>query len=131
MQIPPNQTYRSPGTAFVEGDASSASYFLAAAAVTGGSVVVEGCGTDSLQGDTRFASVLESMGASLTWQANSIELIGPQKGSLRAVDEDCGDIPDAAMTLAVVALFANGYVEITLVAILAITVCEVPDGQID
>ncbi len=56
-QIPPGQTYKSPGEAYVEGDASSASYFLAGATITGGTVVVEGCGSDSLQGDVRFAEV--------------------------------------------------------------------------
>lgn len=60
LQIPPNQRYKSPGEAYVEGDASSASYFLAGATITGGTVVVEGCGSDSLQGDVRFAEV--SMG---------------------------------------------------------------------
>lgn len=57
------QTYKSPGTVLVEGDASSASYFLTGAAITGGSVTVEGCGTDSLQGDVNYARVLELMGA--------------------------------------------------------------------
>ncbi len=56
-QIPPGQTYKSPGEAYVEGDASSASYFLAGATITGGTVTVEGCGSDSLQGDVRFAEV--------------------------------------------------------------------------
>lgn len=93
---------------FVEGDASSASYFLAGAAITGGTVTVEGCGSDSLQGDIRFAEVLKAMGAKLTWQPNSITLQGPPNGKLKAIDEDCNDIPDAAMTLAVTALFADG-----------------------
>lgn len=57
MQIPAGQKYTSPGEAYVEGDASSASYFLAGATITGGTVVVEGCGSDSLQGDVRFAEV--------------------------------------------------------------------------
>ena len=57
IQIPSGQTYKSPGEAYVEGDASSASYFLAGATITGGTVTVEGCGSDSLQGDVRFAEV--------------------------------------------------------------------------
>lgn len=108
MLIPSRQTYKSPGTAFVEGDASSASYFLAGAAITGGTITVQGCGSDSLQGDIRFASVLESMGAKLTWSPNCITLEGPPGGKLKAIDEDCNDIPDAAMTLAVAAMFADG-----------------------
>lgn len=112
------QQYTSPGTYFVEGDASSASYFLAAGALTGGPVTVVGCGADSTQGDVRFASVLEQMGATVEWGANSITVsrawndpgVGEASGlaPLRGVDVDCGDIPDAAMTLSVVALFADG-----------------------
>eukprot|EP00854_Cymbomonas_tetramitiformis_P015978 gene15978-18945_t len=63
MRIPGGQTYKSPGSSYVEGDASSASYFVAGAAITGGTVTVEGCGTDSLQGDVKFAEVMELMGA--------------------------------------------------------------------
>jgi 3-phosphoshikimate 1-carboxyvinyltransferase len=62
IYVPANQCYKSPGTAYVEGDASSASYFLAGATITGGTVTVEGCGSDSLQGDVRFAEVMELMG---------------------------------------------------------------------
>lgn len=110
MRIPPGQTYVTPGEAYVEGDASSASYFLAGATITGGTITVEGCGSDSLQGDVRFAKVMELMGAKLEWSPYSIKITGP-KGigePLRAVDHDCNDIPDAAMTLAVAALFAEG-----------------------
>lgn len=106
--IPTGQMYTSPGEAFVEGDASSASYFLAGAAITGGNVTVVGCGSDSLQGDTRFASVLEKMGATVTWTPNSITVRRSRDSTFKGVDEDCGDIPDAAMTLAVAALFAQG-----------------------
>ena len=56
-QVPSGQIYKSPGEAYVEGDASSASYFLAGATITGGTIVVEGCGSESLQGDVRFAEV--------------------------------------------------------------------------
>ncbi|KAH7668322.1 3-phosphoshikimate 1-carboxyvinyltransferase protein [Dioscorea alata] len=107
------QKYRSPGKAFVEGDASSASYFLAGAAVTGGTVTVEGCGTSSLQGDVRFAEVLEKMGAKVTWTETSVTVTGPpldpsKKKRLRAIDVNMNKMPDVAMTLAVVALFADG-----------------------
>ncbi|XP_030535398.1 3-phosphoshikimate 1-carboxyvinyltransferase 2 [Rhodamnia argentea] len=107
------QKYRTPGKAYVEGDASSASYFLAGAAVTGGTVTVEGCGTSSLQGDVKFAEVLEKMGATVTWTENSVTVTGPPRNSfgrrhLRAIDVNMNKMPDVAMTLAVVALFADG-----------------------
>lgn len=97
--------YRSPGTYMVEGDASSASYFLAAAAIKGGTVKVTGVGRKSVQGDVRFADVLEKMGASVTWHDNAIEVSG---APLTAVDLDLNHIPDAAMTIATTALFAEG-----------------------
>lgn len=106
--VPANQQYKSPGTAYVEGDASSASYFLAGATITGGTVTVEGCGSESLQGDVRFAEVMELMGAKVEWSPYSITISGPPRGQLKAIDHNCNDIPDAAMTLAVAALFANG-----------------------
>jgi 3-phosphoshikimate 1-carboxyvinyltransferase len=107
------QKYKSPGKAYVEGDASSASYFLAGAAVTGGTVTVEGCGTSSLQGDVKFAEVLEKMGAEVTWTENSVTVKGPPRDAsgrkhLRAIDINMNKMPDVAMTLAVVALFADG-----------------------
>ncbi|XP_057455357.1 3-phosphoshikimate 1-carboxyvinyltransferase 2 [Lotus japonicus] len=107
------QKYKSPGNAFVEGDASSASYFLAGAAVTGGTITVHGCGTSSLQGDVKFAEVLEKMGAKVTWTENSVTLTGPPRDSsgrkvLQGIDVNMNKMPDVAMTLAVVALFANG-----------------------
>ena len=101
----PRQTYRSPGNIFVEGDASSASYFLAGAAITKGTVTVNGCGTDSLQGDARFAEVLEKMGAKVEWEPQQVKLTG---NSLNGIDVDMNQMPDAAMTLAVAALFAFG-----------------------
>ena len=97
--------YRSPGTLQVEGDASSASYFLAAGAIGGGPVRVLGVGKDSLQGDARFAELLEQMGAHVTWGPDWIEVAG---GALKGLDRDLNDLPDAAMTLATVALFAQG-----------------------
>ena len=100
------QSYKSPGTYFVEGDASSASYFLAGAAITGGTITVIGCGTDSLQGDARFAKIMEMMGAEVQWEPNQITVRG--SGNLRGIDVDMNEMPDAAMTLAVAALFAKG-----------------------
>ena len=100
------QSYKSPGTYFVEGDASSASYFLAGAAITGGTITVIGCGTDSLQGDARFAEIMEMMGAEVQWEPNQITVRG--SGNLKGIDVDMNEMPDAAMTLAVAALFAKG-----------------------
>ncbi|WP_090906104.1 3-phosphoshikimate 1-carboxyvinyltransferase [Nitrosospira sp. Nsp13] len=102
------QRYCSPGEIFVEGDASSASYFLAAGVVGTGPVRVEGIGHGSLQGDIRFAEALEKMGACIRRGYDWIEAGAPESGDLRAIDLDCNHIPDAAMTLAVVALFAKG-----------------------
>ena len=100
------QSYKSPGTYFVEGDASSASYFLAGAAITGGTITVIGCGTDSLQGDARFAEIMEMMGAEVQWEPNQITVRG--SGNLKGINVDMNEMPDAAMTLAVAALFAKG-----------------------
>lgn len=103
-----NQQYVSPGEIYVEGDASSASYFLAGAAITGGNITVNGCGSESIQGDVDFAKVLGQMGATVTWSPNSINITREPGTPLRGVDVDCGDIPDAAMSLASTALFAEG-----------------------
>ena len=100
--------YRSPGEVYVEGDASSASYFLAAGVLGGGPVRVEGVGRTSLQGDVRFAEALEALGARVAMGENWIEASAPENGRLRAFDLDLNHIPDAAMTLAVVALFCEG-----------------------
>lgn len=102
------QRYCSPGEIFVEGDASSASYFLAAGAIGAGPVRVEGIGHGSFQGDVRFAEALEKMGAHIRRGDNWIEARAPESGCLRAIDLDCNHIPDAAMTLAMAALFAKG-----------------------
>jgi len=99
-------TYVSPGKISVEGDASSASYFLAAGALGGGPVRVEGVGRASIQGDVRFVEVLERMGAKVSMGSDWIEVRG--EGRLKAVDLDLNHIPDAAMTVAVLALFADG-----------------------
>ena len=106
--ITSDQCYNSPESILVEGDASSASYFLAGAAITGGTVTVVGCGSSSVQGDVAFANVLEQMGATITWDKDSITATRDPNVRLKGVDVDCGKIPDAAMTLAVVALFADG-----------------------
>lgn len=108
--------YRSPGEIFVEGDASSASYFLAAGAIGTGPVRVDGIGRDSLQGDVRFAEALMKMGAQITSGVNWMEARAPASGFLRAINLDCNHIPDAAMTLAVTALFAKGTTMLTNIA---------------
>jgi len=95
----------------IEPDASNASYFLAAAAVTGGQVTVTGLGTNSIQGDIAFADVLEQMGCSVSRSNDSFTVTGPQQ--LLPVDFDASSIPDMAQTLAVVAAFASGTSRIT------------------
>jgi 3-phosphoshikimate 1-carboxyvinyltransferase len=106
--IPAGQRYVSPEILHVEGDASSASYFLAAGAIGGGPVRVVGVGRASIQGDVRFADALAAMGARIAAGDNWIEAAAPARGGLRAFDLDLNHIPDAAMTLAVAALFADG-----------------------
>lgn len=103
--IPAGQTYQGAGDFLVEGDASSASYFLAAAAIKGGEVKVTGIGKKSIQGDVQFAHALEMMGAEIEWGDNYVIA---RRGELKAVDMDFNHIPDAAMTIAVAALFAEG-----------------------
>ncbi len=99
------QRYVSPGRFLVEGDASSASYFLAAGALGGGPVTVHGVGRLSLQGDKEFADVLAAMGADIQWFDDKIVARG---GKLVGIDMDLNHIPDAAMTIATTALFAEG-----------------------
>jgi len=108
FRVPASSGYVSPGTLHVEGDASSASYFLAAAAIAGGPVRVEGVGRASIQGDVRFAEALEQLGALITMGDNWIEARAPASSKLKSFDLDFNHIPDAAMTLAVAALFADG-----------------------
>jgi 3-phosphoshikimate 1-carboxyvinyltransferase len=116
FSVPAGARYKSPGEIHVEGDASSASYFLAAGAISGltggGPVRVEGVGQSSIQGDVRFAEVLERMGAHVSMGENWIEAdAGDEargRGKLRALDADLNHIPDAAMTAAVAALYADG-----------------------
>ena len=105
--------YVSPGAYAVEGDASSASYFLAAGAIGGGPIRVEGVGSKALQGDVKFANALAATGARITFEDHAIIAEAPLDGRLRAIDADMNHIPDAAMTLAVVALFAEGTTRLT------------------
>ncbi|WP_300454021.1 bifunctional 3-phosphoshikimate 1-carboxyvinyltransferase/cytidylate kinase [Accumulibacter sp.] len=107
--VPAGSRYRSPGRLQVEGDASSASYFLALGALGGGPLRVTGVGRDSLQGDVRFADALARMGARVAVGDRWIEASAPAGGGrLRGMELDCNPIPDAAMTLATLALFADG-----------------------
>jgi 3-phosphoshikimate 1-carboxyvinyltransferase len=114
--IPGGKRYVSPGTVYVEGDASSASYFLAAGAIGGGPVRVEGVGRNSIQGDVAFAAALEKIGAQVSMGDNWIEARAPSEGKLKAFDMDFNHIPDAAMTLAVAALFCDGPSRLTNIA---------------
>ena len=103
--IPGSSAYVSPGEIFVEGDASSASYFLAAGALAG-DIEVKGIGKNSIQGDVKFTEALALMGAKIQTLEASIKV--SKVTTLQAINLDCNHIPDAAMTLAVLALFANG-----------------------
>lgn len=100
-----NQQYQSPGDFLVEGDASSASYFLAAAAIKGGTIKVTGIGKNAVQGDIHFADALEAMGATVDW---GYDYISVTRNQLKGIDRDYNAIPDAAMTIATTALFAQG-----------------------
>ncbi|WP_445658465.1 3-phosphoshikimate 1-carboxyvinyltransferase [Achromobacter sp. NCFB-sbj8-Ac1-l] len=103
--------YRSPGRIAVEGDASTASYFLALGAIGGGPLRVTGVGADSIQGDVKFADTLAAMGANVTYGDDWIEVTGvhvAEGGRLKAFDTDFNLIPDAAMTAAALALYADG-----------------------
>ena len=103
--IAANSVYTSPGQLCVEGDASSASYFLAAGIIAG-SVTVDGIGQHSIQGDVRFAEALSLMGGEISYGENHIT--AKKANKIKAIDMDCNHIPDAAMTLAILALFADG-----------------------
>ncbi len=105
FQIEGNQKYTSPGTYMIEGDASSASYFFGAAAIAGGPVRVHGLGKNSVQGDYQFLETIEQMGAKVDRQDNWTDVTS---GQLKGVDVDLNHIPDAAMTIAAMALFAKG-----------------------
>ena len=104
--IPGRQGYTSPGHYPIEGDASSASYFFAAAAIKGGTLRISGLGKNSLQGDLSFLEVIQAMGATADQQDDYIEVTGGRP--LTAIDRDMNHMPDAAMTTAALALFAKG-----------------------
>ena len=105
FSIKSGQTYRAVEKFMVEGDASSASYFLAAAAIKGGTVTVTGIGKNSIQGDVQFVDVLEKMGAKVEWGDTYVSVT---RNTLHAIDMDFNHIPDAAMTIATTALFVEG-----------------------
>ena len=115
--IPAGSRYRSPGEVFVEGDASSASYFVAlgAIAATAAPLRIEGVGSESLQGDVRFIEAAAAMGADVKTGPNWLEV---RRGAwpLKGITLDCNHIPDAAMTLAVMALYADGPTTLTNIA---------------
>ena len=115
--IPAGSHYRSPGAIHVEGDASSASYFIALGAIASidAPLRIEGVGTDSIQGDIRFVEAARAMGAQVTGGAGWIE-VRRGRWPLAAIDLDCNHIPDAAMTLAVMALYADGPTRLTNIA---------------
>lgn len=108
--------YSSIKEIYVEGDASSASYFLALGALGGGPLRVTGVGLSSIQGDVKFADALQLMGANVMMGENWIEVRGIEGGQLRGIELDCNHIPDAAMTLAAAALFAKGSTKLTNIA---------------
>jgi 3-phosphoshikimate 1-carboxyvinyltransferase len=105
FHIPAAVRYQSPGEIYVEGDASSASYFIAAG-ILAGDVTVQGVGQHSIQGDILFAEAAKLMGGLISYGDNHIR--AEKTGALKAIDLDCNHIPDAAMTLAVMAVFAQG-----------------------
>ncbi|MDF0535849.1 3-phosphoshikimate 1-carboxyvinyltransferase [Shewanella sp. A32] len=105
FEIPAGQQYVAPGKLLVEGDASSASYFLAAGAIAGGEVKVTGVGLQSIQGDVKFADALAKMGADIEWGDDFIIARGSK---LHGINMDMNHIPDAAMTIATAAIFAEG-----------------------
>ena len=105
FSIPGRQQYKSPEKYLIEGDASSASYFYAAGAIGGGPVTVTGLGRNSVQGDIEFLEVISEMGAVVEKGEKSITVSG---GQLHGIDMDLNHIPDAAMTIAAMALFAEG-----------------------
>ena len=116
--VPAGARYVSPGTYAVEGDASSASYFLAAGAIAArpeAHVRVEGVGVSAIQGDVRFVDALRQMGALVEMGEDWISVARPPEG-LNGITLDCNHIPDAAMTLATTALFARGQTRLTNIA---------------
>ncbi len=117
--VPAFQRYQ-PGEHAIEPDASAATYFWAAAAVTGGRIRVSGLTRASRQGDVRFVDVLAQMGCRVHEDGSSLEVEAPADGRLRGVSIDLNEMPDTVQTLAVAALFADGPTEIRNVANLRI-----------
>ena len=117
FRLPGGATLLSPGRFVVEGDASSASYFIAAAAVAArdAPLRIEGVGSDSMQGDFAFVEAVKSMGATISTGPSWLE-VSRGRLPLKAIERDCNDIPDAAMTLAALALFADGPSKLTNIA---------------
>ncbi len=111
FRVPAGARYASPGALQVEGDASAASYFLAAGVIGGGPVRVTGVGRQSIQGDVAVADVLSRMGGDIRYGDDWIEARAGR--ALAGTVVDCVAIPDAAMTLAIVALFARGQTTLT------------------
>ncbi|WP_341914086.1 bifunctional 3-phosphoshikimate 1-carboxyvinyltransferase/cytidylate kinase [Polaromonas sp. YR568] len=118
--IPAGSRYRSPGEIHVEGDASSASYFIALGAIAAGAagqngIEIAGVGADSIQGDIRFVDAARMMGAHVDSTPNTLRI---SRGAwpLKAISLDCNHIPDAAMTLAVMALYADGTTTLSNIA---------------
>ena len=99
-----DSVYRNPTKIFVEGDASSASYFFAAASLAG-SIEIKGINKDSIQGDLKFLDIISKMGAKIEYKSDSIQV--SKASSLKGLEIDCIEIPDAAMTLAIMAVFAD------------------------
>jgi 3-phosphoshikimate 1-carboxyvinyltransferase len=99
-----DSVYRNPTKIFVEGDASSASYFFAAASLAG-SIEIKGINKDSIQGDLKFLDIISKMGAKIEYKSDSIQV--SRASSLKGLEIDCIEIPDAAMTLAIMAVFAD------------------------
>ncbi len=107
FMLPANVQYQSPKVVFVEGDASSASYFLAAGAIAG-RINIFGITKNSIQGDIKFAEEIKKMGARIEYYDDHVYVERAESTKLKAIDLDCNHIPDAAMTLAIMALFADG-----------------------
>ena len=106
FQVPSKQLLRNPNEINIEGDASSASYFLAAGAIGGKVIRVNGIGSKSIQGDIQFIKILEKMGANIKIGDNFIEVFSDKP--LKSINQDLNHIPDAAMTIAILALYAEG-----------------------
>ena len=122
--IEKGQQYISPAAFDVEGDASSATYALAMAAITQGEVTVHGVGSSSLQGDAGFCRLLEKMGCRVSQTENSTTVVGPPPGQLKGIDVDMADLTDAFLTATVVAACAEGTTRISGIANQHVKECD-------